>query len=162
MGSGRFYLDTDLPDPRDVNLWVTQSGPTLPGTFDGIGTAIKNGSGVLYPAAGYFAVDSFQNGGFDSLTLKGTVGFVGAVDITARGALDVASNGVIQTNAAVNLTASYVKPVSYTHLDVYKRQGVCGGQRHERHGRTDDGAHDFSGGGAPGGLRVLHREGCHG
>lgn len=109
VGSGRFYLDTDLPDPRDVNLWVTQSGPTLPGTFDGIGTAIKNGSGVLYPAAGYFAVDSFQNGGFDSLTLKGTVGFVGAVDITARGALDVASNGVIQTNAAVNLTASYVK-----------------------------------------------------
>lgn len=109
VGSGRFYLDTELPDPRDVNLWVTQSGPTLPGTFDGLGTAIKNGGGGAYPAAGYFAADSFLNGGFDSLTLKGAVGFLGAVNITARGALDVASSGIIQTNDAVSLTASYVK-----------------------------------------------------
>jgi filamentous hemagglutinin len=109
VGSGRFYLATDFPDPRDVNLWVTQSGPTLPAAYNGLGTPVKDGSGVVYPAAGYFAADSFQHGGFDSLTLKGTVGFLGAVNITARGALSVASNGILQTNDAVNLTATYVK-----------------------------------------------------
>lgn len=109
VGSGRFYLDgTDIPDPRDINLWVTQSGPTLPAPVTGLGTPVKNSSGAVYAAAGYLAADSFQQGGFDSLTLKGNVGFLGPVNITARGAITVGSGGIIQANDAVNLTASYV------------------------------------------------------
>lgn len=110
VGSGRFYNLTggDVPDPRDITLWVTQSGPTLPAPYTGLGTPVKNGSGVLQAAAGYFAADSFQQGGFDSLTLKGNVGFLGPVNLTARGAISVGSGGIIQANDAVSLTASYV------------------------------------------------------
>ncbi|WP_395744499.1 filamentous haemagglutinin family protein [Prosthecobacter sp.] len=108
LSSGEFIPVGSFSDPRDITLWITQSGPTLSAAFAGIGNPVRDGLGAVAPAAGHMAADTFQNGGFDSLTLKGNVGFVGAVNITARGAISAGSGGIIQTNDAVHLTASYV------------------------------------------------------
>ncbi|MFC5456731.1 filamentous haemagglutinin family protein [Prosthecobacter fluviatilis] len=108
VSSGRFYASGVIADPRDITLWVQQSGTVLPSTFGGIGNPVRNADTSIVPGAGYFAVSSFSQGGFDSLTLGGNVGFVGAVDITAAGALSVGSKGIIQADSQVNLTASYV------------------------------------------------------
>ncbi|MCB1276967.1 filamentous haemagglutinin family protein [Prosthecobacter sp.] len=110
ISSGRFYSVSSgtIPDPRDINLWVTQSGPVLPSSFAGIGNPVRKADNSIVSGAGYFAADSFLQGGFDSLSLAGNVGFVGQVDITAAGSLAVATKGIIQADNAVNLTASYV------------------------------------------------------
>ncbi|MHB1080669.1 MAG: filamentous hemagglutinin family protein [Prosthecobacter sp.] len=106
--SGRFYSSGVISDPRDITLWVSQSGPVLPAGFAGIGNPVRRADNSIVSGAGYFNADSFLQGGFDSLTLGGTVGFVGAVNITAAGSLNIASGGIIQADSQVNLTASYV------------------------------------------------------
>lgn len=108
--SSRFYSTVSgaIPDPRDINLWVSQSGPVLPAGYTGLGSPVKDASGNLVPGAGYFAADTFLQSGFDSLSLGGNVGFLGQVNITAAGMISVASSGVIQADNSVNLTASYV------------------------------------------------------
>lgn len=102
--------------PTQVTLTVQQSGRTIPNPNfypagqTAIGYAVNPESGA---GGGYFAVSSFENGGFDSLSLNGSVtlgavSFSGPVSITARGTLDVAGGGVLYANDAVNLTAPYV------------------------------------------------------
>ena len=97
-----------LRQPTDVTLHVTQSGPTLPPGFVKInGAAI--GLGVHGVAGrGYFAADTFSRGGFDSLTLRGTVEFSGPVSIEARRNLSVADAGVLFADSDVTLKAPYV------------------------------------------------------
>ncbi len=107
VSSGRYY-PTLITDPRDITLWVSQSGLVLPAGFAGIGNPVRNADNSIVSGAGYFSADSFLQGGFDSLVLGGTVGFVGAVNITAAGSLSIASGGIIQADNQVNLTASYV------------------------------------------------------
>jgi filamentous hemagglutinin len=113
VSSGRFYRDTDVPLPSDTNLTVTQDGANLPGNFfapgsSGVGQAVRDGSGNVIPAMGYFAANDFASGGFDSLSLGGNVDFRGPVTINADGFLRVASGGFLRADATVNLTAPYI------------------------------------------------------
>ncbi|MDD5200596.1 MAG: filamentous hemagglutinin N-terminal domain-containing protein, partial [Terrimicrobiaceae bacterium] len=113
IASGRFIAPNTIDTPKDVNLVITQSGWRIPGDFldDGkppIGSTIRDATGAVVPGRGYFAVDRFTEGGFDSLTLGGVVRFRGPVTIDARQKLSVASGGVLYADAAVDLTAPYV------------------------------------------------------
>ena len=56
---------------------------------------------------GHFSANSFQAGGFDSLTLAGTVQFSGPVAIAANRLITVVG-GVIFADASVSLSAPYV------------------------------------------------------
>ncbi|MGB8165868.1 MAG: filamentous hemagglutinin family protein, partial [Chthoniobacteraceae bacterium] len=107
ISSGRFYAPNGglTPTPLDVTLQVTQGGRTLPGSGKfGVGKAVPGKA-----AHGYFAADRFALGGFDSLTLGGTVEFSGPVAINARRELFVADGGVLFADSAVSLTAPHVK-----------------------------------------------------
>lgn len=112
ISSGKFVpAGTSTPTtPLDVTLVVTQSGNTLPSQFVGsaIGQTVLDNVGAVVPGRGYFAADRFLAGGFDALTLGGTVQFSGPVSIAARRSLTVATNGVIYADSAVNLSAPYV------------------------------------------------------
>ncbi|OYW77296.1 MAG: hypothetical protein B7Z37_04825 [Verrucomicrobia bacterium 12-59-8] len=108
VSSGRYYFSNDIFDPTFITLWVGQSGPVLPAGFAGIGNPVRRADNSIVSGAGYFSASSFTQGGFDSLTLGGNVGFVGQVNITAAGSLIVGSGGIIQADNQVNLTASYV------------------------------------------------------
>ena len=76
---------------QEINLIVTQ----------GVATSPDSGRGN-------FAADSFNTGGFDSLTLAGTVGFSGPVSLVAPRELNVATGGVLYGDAAVSLSGARV------------------------------------------------------
>ncbi len=76
---------------RDVNLVVTQTLADSPDL-----------------TRGNFAADSFNSGGFDSLTLGGTVRFEGDVSLSATRDLRVGSSGVIYADGDVSLSAARV------------------------------------------------------
>ena len=108
VSSDRFFPVGTVKKPTDVTLRVTQSGPTLPAAFAKLGGSAI-GLGVEGVAShGYFAADTFSRGGFDSLTLRGTVEFAGPVSIAARRTLSVADAGVLYADAAVTLKAPYI------------------------------------------------------
>jgi filamentous hemagglutinin len=95
ISSGRFINPSVVNSTADSNLTVVQSG-LAPGGSSG----------------GFFALDQFQNGGFDSLALNGgkdgNVNFSGKIDLNVRGGLDLAGGGVIRANDTVNITAGYL------------------------------------------------------
>ncbi|MEZ0274091.1 MAG: hypothetical protein ACAH88_04245, partial [Roseimicrobium sp.] len=113
VSSRRFVQTGTQSTTADINLVVTQYGPTIPVPFapgeSPIGKAIFDAGGLPVPAMGYFAVEDFLSGGFDSLTLGGNVRFSGPININARGFLKVASGGVISADSLVNLAAPYVR-----------------------------------------------------
>ena len=134
--SGRYYSpDPTAPAPTsaDINMVVTHSTPSLDlaDSKRGVGLKIKYSNNVVQnnityskgdpiSAMGYFAADSFREGGFSSLDLGykflessnlpfgGNVEFRGPVSISATGSLRVAAGGVIRTDSTVNLTANYL------------------------------------------------------
>lgn len=109
ISSGRFYSPgSSAATPRDVTLQVTQNGPTRPASPAAVGVAVGNGSGGVFTALGYFAADSFNGAGFDSLTLKGTVQFSGAVALTAPVSLRVADSGLLFAGGVLSLTSPHV------------------------------------------------------
>jgi len=113
ISSGRFYAPGLVAPPSDINLDVTQSGSNLPALFfasaqQAIGQAVLDGTGHMLAPMGHFAVNDFERGGFDSLSLAGNVSFSGAVTVTARSGISVASGGFLTADGAVRLTASYV------------------------------------------------------
>ena len=116
ISSGRFYppgTAASAQTPLDVTLTVTQSGPaappqTRPAGQSAIGNAVRGASGTALAGQGYFAADSFARGGFDALTLKGTVQFSGAVALAAPRSLTVATSGLLYADGAVSLNAPYV------------------------------------------------------
>lgn len=107
VSSGRFYAPGNLPSPTDTNLTVWQSGGAIPA-----GTLLTAASiGQPLPgnvSGGFFAADTFARGGFDSLTLGGSVAFQGAVSINAPGSLRVATEGILSADNLVRLSAPYV------------------------------------------------------
>ena len=115
LSSGRFTavgVSTSLT-PLDVTMQVKQSGATIPKIFYGagqsaIGHAVLDKQGAALFGMGYFAADRFAEGGFDSLALRGTVKFTGAVTLNAMRTLAVADGGVIFGDGAIHLTAPYV------------------------------------------------------
>ena len=115
ISSGRFYFLGVNPTPLDITLNVTQNKPTIAVPFTGtgntgIGRPVLDNNGIPLAGMGYFAADTFQKGGFDSLTLGGTaLQFSGPVSIIAHGSLSVGAGGVIYADSAVSLTAPYVK-----------------------------------------------------
>lgn len=115
LSSGRFTLPgaSTSVSPLEVTLQVKQSGATIPKSFYGagqtaIGHAVLDKLGAPIAGTGYFAVDRFASGGFDSLSLRGTVKFTGPVTIDAMRTLSVADGGVIFGDSAVKLSAPYV------------------------------------------------------
>ncbi|MDB6171440.1 MAG: hypothetical protein JWL59_751 [Chthoniobacteraceae bacterium] len=92
-------------------LLVTQAGVNIPSAFaDGtaIGKSVLDASGNAIAGLGHFSANTFMNGGFDSLTLRGTVQFSGPVSISARSRLSVADSGVMLGDSTIFLAAPYV------------------------------------------------------
>lgn len=122
VSSGRFYARGAAQFGSDINFIVTQNGPTLPpsSSSHGIGKPVRDSSGVALPGMGFFALESFYGGGFDSLDLgfnttpgsgkaKGSnVEFRGPVTLNVPGALRLASGGIIRADSPVILNAAYL------------------------------------------------------
>ncbi len=116
ISSGRFYppgTASSSQTPLDVTLTVTQGGPTAPPQTlapgqSAIGNTVRGANGAALAGQGYFAADSFTRGGFDTLTLKGTVQFSGAVALAAPRSLTVATSGLLYAASTVSLNAPYV------------------------------------------------------
>ena len=114
-----------VPSPTDPTIEVVPTGPTFASKLPGLpvlGRPVLDAKGNVVSLVdqatggniygGHFAADSFAAGGFDSLTLKGSVQFSGKVSITARGSLDVGTGGVVLADpdvaTRVSLAAPYV------------------------------------------------------
>lgn len=82
--------------------------PPLVAADRGVGSQVFRSDGTVVDARGYFAADSFLEGGFDALELGGNVRFAGPVTIDARESLTVATGGVLFADSAVKLRAPYV------------------------------------------------------
>lgn len=108
VSSGRFIAPGVSRDDKDINLRVAQeiSAFTQPVFAPGQDVVGQTLGGI--ENLGYLGINSFQNSGFDSLTLAGNVRFSGPASISARAALKVASGGVLAANALTQLSASYV------------------------------------------------------
>jgi len=114
VSSGSYNTTTGVVTPTDSNLIVTQQAEIY-GLRNGayLGQSVSGAGGKDLEPKGYFGADSFLSGGFDSLTLGGSVKFVGGsspVKIEARGTLSVASGGVLTTDGLVDvyLKAPYI------------------------------------------------------
>jgi hypothetical protein len=113
VSSGRFYAVGAPQFSDDLNILVTQSTPAIPAPLytagdNATGKTVNTAGGSLITQQGYFHADTFEHGGFDSLTLSGNVQFSGAVTLTAASSLILATGGVFTSNATVNLNAPYV------------------------------------------------------
>lgn len=104
VSSNRFYGIADIPSPSDVTLAISQSGPVLAGPA-GIGQTV---TGTLGSGHGFFAIDSFQSGGFDSLSLGGVLKTSGAVSIDARGHVTLGNRGILFNESALTVKAGAV------------------------------------------------------
>ncbi len=116
VSSGRFYSPqvggNSASTPLDITLAVSQQGLVLSASFypageTAIGHPVLDINGQAIPGFGHFSADSFEAGGFDSLTLGGTVQFSGPVTLSANRMITVAG-GVIFADSSVNLTAPYI------------------------------------------------------
>ncbi len=122
--SERFIAPGGTNDDKDITMLVAQNmAQFVQPVFAGgnvIGSALVGSTGGAVQGMGYFGVDSFTAGGFDSLTLAGNVQFVGPANVTAAGYLKVADGGVLAADDLVRLTASYValgKPLALPTRD---------------------------------------------
>jgi len=113
VSSGRFYpleFSNSAITPLNVTLAVSQQALALAPAFypagtTAIGQPVLDSQGQPLPGYGHFSANSFQAGGFDSLTLAGTLQFIGPVTIAANRMIAVADGGVIFADSAVTLTA---------------------------------------------------------
>ncbi len=114
--SSQRFLPPGTAEPStalDVTLEVTQNGPTIPTTFypageTAIGNAVVDENGATLAGVGHFAAADFNSSGFTSLTLAGTVQFVGPVTVQANGLLTVGTSGVVYADSAVHLNGAAV------------------------------------------------------
>lgn len=106
VSSGRFYGVADTPSPADITLSVAQSGPVLAGSSSNpIGQAV---TGTLGSGHGFFAIDVFQQGGFDSLSLAGVLETRGPVSIDARGKVSLGNQGILFNDSSFTIDAGAV------------------------------------------------------
>ena len=99
--------------PPNPNLMVTATGATIPGPFYGqnqtaIGHAVLDASGNALAGMGYVSAGQVSAGGFDNMTLGGSVAFHGAVTLSANDSLTIGTGGIIEADGAVTLNAPYV------------------------------------------------------
>lgn len=104
--SGRFIPPGGNRDAKDTTLLVAQDMSAFALPVFAPGSVIGQTPGL--DGLGYFGVNSFAEGGFDSLLLHGNVDFQGAVNLAGRGFLTIADGGVIRASALVTLTAPFV------------------------------------------------------
>jgi filamentous hemagglutinin family protein len=110
IASGLFVpAGTAALPSTDISLTITQGGVPAP-TQTGIGQSVLGSKGQVLSQTGgaFIAANDFLGGGFDNVTLGGSVQFNGSVTIRAGGELSVGSGGVISTEGNVNLIAPYV------------------------------------------------------
>ena len=115
VSSGRFYsplVGSASKTPLDITLAISQPDLVLatslyPVGETAIGYPVLDSSSQVIPGYGHFSADRFQAGGFDSLTLAGTVQFSGPVNLTANRMIAVVG-GVIFADSSVTLTAPYI------------------------------------------------------
>ncbi|MBB5030643.1 filamentous haemagglutinin family protein [Prosthecobacter vanneervenii] len=112
VSSGRFYNNV-VPKPDDLTIVVTQNTASIPTPLytaggNATGKAVRTAGGALVEQMGYFQADTFQNGGFDALTISGNVQFSGPISLNAPASLSIGSGGVITTDSTVSLSAPYV------------------------------------------------------
>jgi hypothetical protein len=74
-----------------------------------IGNSVVDSNDNNVSANGYFAADKFNNGGFVSLTLGGTVQFSGPVSLTASNSLTIGGSGVLLADPAVTTSSLTLK-----------------------------------------------------
>jgi len=139
VSSGRFYRPEEGRTGADINLIVSQHGRVIARTNNrmisrdengdrivtqrspGVGVAVVDNENEIISGIGFFSVDQFASGGFDSLDLGfnynenavpipigGNVEFRGPVSISARGFLRVAGGGIIKADNRVSLNADYL------------------------------------------------------
>ncbi|MDB6153467.1 MAG: hypothetical protein JWL90_1920, partial [Chthoniobacteraceae bacterium] len=112
ISSGRFYAPGVTAFPYDSTLVVSQNRTSsrvpLPSHPGKVGEALTSAHGAPVIGRGYFAADTFEEGGFDSLSLAGVVEFTGPVNIDARSTLKIADGGVLFADSIVRLSAPYV------------------------------------------------------
>ena len=109
ISSSRFVPPNTTSTSADINLVVTQNGPILSSSNpETTGTTPLDENGNPVSGLGRIAVDSFGQGGFNSLRLGGNVRFQGDVSISMPGTIRLATGGVIETTGALNLSASHI------------------------------------------------------
>jgi filamentous hemagglutinin len=112
VGSGRFYPPAAIGTPLDTTLMITQSAQVIPASYlgggDVLGVAPLDASSAPVTSHGYLGVDSFNQGGFDSLNLNGTVQFKGDVSIDLPGRVTLGTNGVVLADGQVSIKAGKV------------------------------------------------------
>jgi len=120
VSSGRFYPPSTVKSPLDITLEVSQQALALSPSFypDGetaIGHPVLDINDQPVSGYGHFSADAFEAGGFDSLTLAGTVQFSGPVTLSANRTITLAARGgngvdggIIYADSSVNLSAPYI------------------------------------------------------
>jgi len=109
ISSSRFVPLNTTSTSADINLVVTQNSPILSSSNpETTGTTPLAENGIPVLGLGRIAVDSFDQGGFHSLSLGGNVRFQGDVSISMPGKLRVATGGVIETTGNLSLNAAYI------------------------------------------------------
>ncbi len=100
-----------VPSSLDIRLTVTQNTPAFVAAQDvfTIGKSVLDTNGNALAGQGYLTADALQAGGFDRLTLKGTVEFSGDVTLSAGQSLTLSDNGVLYAGGQVHLMAPYVQ-----------------------------------------------------
>jgi len=126
ISSGRFYAPGETQLGSDINLIVSQSDRGIPFVKDkdqrvifGVGRPVYDADSAVIKGMGFFAMDRFTQGGFDSLDLGfagggsgvargGNIEFKGPVSISARGFVRLASGGIVKSDSTVSVSAPYV------------------------------------------------------
>ncbi|MGV3661870.1 MAG: filamentous hemagglutinin family protein [Prosthecobacter sp.] len=110
--SDRFILPGADNDDTDITLMVAQDmsmfGQPVFAAGQVLGSALATSTGTAIAGKGYFGINTFATGGFDSLVLGGNVQFTGPVNVTAAAGARVADGGVLAANDLVTITAPYV------------------------------------------------------
>lgn len=107
VSSNRFYSLAEIESPADITLTIGQRGPTLTQPLLGnpLGQFV---SSHLGSGQGFFQIDSFANGGFDSLSLGGVLQVREDVAIRARGEVKLADRGLLFGESALSIEAGAV------------------------------------------------------
>ncbi len=98
-----------------TSLVVTGPSGSVSGGPLVIGNPVVDSNDNNVSANGYFAADKFNNGGFVSLTLGGTVQFSGPVSLTATNSIAIGGSGVLLADPAV-ATSSLTLKAPYVAL----------------------------------------------
>jgi filamentous hemagglutinin family protein len=108
IASSGNFLSSSVSDP---SLVITKSGFSSPVGVSGVGQILPSTDSYGVPGGAHLVVSSFQNGGFDAVTLNGNVLFAGSspISISSSGSITAGTGGVIQSEIPVTLSAPVVQ-----------------------------------------------------